>query len=91
MKRALVAFAEPMPVILERRRGNRRIAKFWMAIDIRSKAFCHVAARGIETIVETALGNFGVCRGRWRHVDVNGPRMRTTGNGQGQRQYNKCK
>ena len=82
MKRALIALAESVPVIFKRRRRNRGVAESWMAIDVRREALCHIAAGGIEAIVEAALGNLSKCgRRRW-YVIHNRPRMRTAGDGQ---------
>lgn len=91
MKRALVALAETVAIVLKGRWRNGWVAESRMAIDIRSQALCHVAAGGIESIMESALGYFSKCRRWWRHVYINGLRMRTARNGQGKRQYSKSK
>ena len=75
MKRALIAFAEDVAIVLKCRRWNRRVAESWMAIHIRSKAFCHVAAGGFESVMEAALSNLRICRWRWWHFVSDGPRM----------------
>ena len=81
MKRALVAFAESVAIILKCRRRHGWVAESGMTIDIRSKAPGHIAAGCVEAIMESALSDVRVCRGRWRDIINNFP-MRTTCDGQ---------
>jgi hypothetical protein len=87
----LIAFAEAMAIVLQSRRRHGWVTEPRMPIDIRSKSLRDVAACRVESIVESALRDFSECGWRGRRGIDNRPRVRTTGKGERQCQYSKCK
>jgi hypothetical protein len=84
---ALVAFAESVAIVFKRRWRHRWIAEARVTVHIRRFALRNVAAGGLDTIVEPALGNLAEIRRRRRHGVDNRLRVRTTGECKGQGEH----
>lgn len=89
-KRLLIALTEAVAIIFKRRRRYGWVAESWMAISIRRHSLRDVVPCRIESVMKAALRDLSECGWRWRRSIHNRPRMRTTGNGERQCQYNKC-
>ena len=86
----LIALTEAVAIIFKRRRRYGWVAESWMAISIRRHSLRDVVPCCIESVMKAALRDLSECGWRWRRSIHNRPRMRTTGNGERQCQYNKC-
>lgn len=87
LKEGMVAFAESVAIILNRRRRHRWIAEVWMLFHAWMQIARHITPRSFESIMEPLTGDLAKFR-RWRRSGINSnrPRMRTPGHGKGQKQ-----
>jgi hypothetical protein len=87
LEEGMVAFAEPVAIILNRRRRHRGIAEVWMLFHAWTQITRYITPRGFESIMEPLTGDLAKFRrGRRSGINSNRPRMRTPGHGKGQEQ-----
>lgn len=63
-KDLVVSIAEGMPVVLDKRRRDGRVAEARVAVHLRRRTTSDVTLGGIDAIVITLLRHFSACRGR---------------------------
>ena len=87
LEKASIACAEPVAIILNRRRRHRGIAEVWVPFRVWTHITRYIPPRGFESIMEALAGDLAELR-RWRRSGVhnNRPRMRASGHGKGQKQ-----
>jgi hypothetical protein len=74
MQERPIPLAEPMAVILKRRRRHRRIAKPRMCFEVGRTPSLNIVARSFEAIVIPALRDLRKLGGRWgSRIDNDGP------------------
>lgn len=85
MQERFVTPPETAAVVLRRFRRNRRISEAWVAFNVWRPSRVNVAVGGSPSIVKTLPGDFlELWRRRW--LIVNRMRMRTSSNGERQRE-----
>jgi hypothetical protein len=62
VKRALIALAESVTIIVERSARNRRVAESVVAVDIECPTSPQIVPAGVKSIMKSALRNLGVSR-----------------------------
>jgi hypothetical protein len=83
----VIAIAKPVPVLLDQRRGYRRIAEARVAIRVGRRPSENISLSGLGAVMEALLCGLRICLW-WRRV-VSRPWMRTPGQYKGKQCY--CK
>jgi hypothetical protein len=88
-KDLVVAIAEGMPVVLDKRRWDGRITEAGVAVHVRRRTTSDVTLGGIESIVIALLRHFSAGR-RWRWRRIVRRRLRVGASSERKREQKGC-